>query len=293
MMRSHVRLYFAVLAVIIAGWLFLKAPTWVALGESGEWPPVFGFTAVYLCSHVFRLLRLAVLTLDERARIWPLMLAHVTTSFPNSVLPFKTGEVLRLASFFEVYDGRRKACAVWLAERLGDAAVIACFVLALYLFKVDVPASMRWVLIVFVLVAGLIFLGLFAVAKVFVYLNRHLVLTSLSRRGLWLLRASHQLRSLEREISATVEGRLSGLLLLSVLIWSIEITALSMFIHHVNANSVNFASLFVSGLLASLPGGFQDRAVYFGQFQSLGLGLLTFLFLALSWSVSRHGTRRS
>lgn len=69
------------------------------------------------------MLRLALLTLDERYKAFPLILAHTLTAFPSSFLPFKIGEVLRLAAFFHVFKRRQKALAVWMAERFGDVLV--------------------------------------------------------------------------------------------------------------------------------------------------------------------------
>jgi len=286
-MVRGIRIYLCVLLVAIVGWGFLKAQNLPGFGQGQQWCVLLGIVAIYLCSHLFRMLRLALLTLDERSKILPLIGAHALTAFPNSVLPFKIGEVLRLAAFARVYDGRQKAWAVWLAERLGDVIVISTFIVALYLFNVNVPSAMRAILVVFVVAAGAVLFALFAIAKVFVYLNRHLVLTSVTRRGLSLLRASHALRSLERDIARSVEGRLSGLLLLSVLIWAFEILALSLFIRYLHSANVQFATLFVSGLLASLPGGPDGGTSSFGLYQSTAIAAFTVLFLILFWMVPR------
>lgn len=286
-MARGIRIYLLVLLVVILGWGFLKAKSLSGFGQGQQWYVLLGIVAIYLCSHLFRMLRLALLTLDERSKILPLITAHVITAFPNSVLPFKVGEVLRLAAFARVYGGRQKAWAVWLAERLGDVIVISAFIVGLYLFNVNVPPSMRAILVVFVVVAGTVLFALFAIAKVFVYLNRHLVLTSVTRRGLALLRASYALRSLERDIARSVEGRLSGLLLLSVLIWSFEILALSLFIRYLNSANAHFATLFVSGLLASIPGGPEGGTSSFGLYQAAALAAFTVLSLILFWMVPR------
>jgi hypothetical protein len=195
--------------------------------------------------------------------------------------------VLRLSAFFHVYAGRRKALAVWLAERFGDMLMVATFILGLYLFNISVPSAMRAVLVLFVLASLLGLLGLFAVAKVFVYLNRHLVLASHSVRGLALLRASHSLRLLELDIYKSVEGRLSGFLLLSVLIWVLEIFALAQFIKLFAIGEPDFTVLFASGLLASLHGGAVGGANAFGLYQSLSLVVLALVFLAAVWLTAR------
>jgi hypothetical protein len=253
----------------------------------GDLLALAGAATLYIASHVFRMLRLALLTLDERDKAFALVAAHTLTAFPSNFLPFKIGEFLRLAAFFHVFNYRRKAFAIWLAERFGDVLVITAFIIGLYLFDVNVPNAMRVMVMFFALTSIFGLLGLFAVAKVLVYLNRHLVLTSYSVRGLWLLRASHALRRLELDIYQSVEGRLTGFWLLSVLIWALEIAALSLFMHHFSFGDPDFASMFVSGLLATLPGGSAVQASDFGLYQSLALVVLTLFFLVSLWFVSR------
>lgn len=291
-MSRGLRVYLVLLLAVVLGWLWLRAPALVGFVGSSSLG-LFGVTMLYLCSHVFRMLRLTLLTLDERDKALPLIAAHTLTAFPSSFLPFKIGEVLRLAAFFRVYEGRRKAFAVWLAERFGDVLVIASFILCLYLFNIHVPASMRAVFVLFVLASMFGLIGLFALAKVFVYLNRHLVLASYSPRGLALLRASHALRQLELDIYKSVEGRLSGFLLLSVLIWMLEIFALALFINQFSIGDPDFTALFTSGLLGSLPGAAAGGANAFGIYQSLALVGLTFIFLGSVWLAARFKPLRS
>lgn len=291
-MSRIVRIYLILLLGVVLAWLWLRAPVIADFGRDTHWAGLLGVTALYLCSHLSRMLRLVLLTLDERDKAFPLLAAHTLTAFPSSFLPFKIGEVMRLAAFFHVFDRRQKALALWLAERFGDVLVITAFILGLYLFNIGVPPAMRTVFVLFVLASAFGLLGLFAVAKVFVYLNRHLVLTSHSSRGLALLRAGHVLRRVEMDIYKSVEGRLSGFLLLSVLIWAIEILALSLFINQIAIGEPDFAALFAAGLLASLPGGGADSAA-FGLYQSLALVALTLVFLLAVWLATRFKLLRA
>ncbi|MQT48241.1 hypothetical protein GHO40_16160 [Pseudomonas helleri] len=277
-MSNSIKAYFGLLLVVVIGWLWVRAPDIANFGRETRWAGLVGITLLYLGSHVLRMIRLVLLTLDQRDKAFSLTVAHTLTAFPSSFLPFKLGEVLRLAAFFHVFEQRQKALAVWLAERFGDMVVISMFILGLYLFDIPVVPSMRTVLVLFVLASGLSFLGFFAVAKIFVYLNRHLVLTSHTPRGLAVLRVSQVLRRLEVAIYKSVEGRISGFLLLSVLIWAIEILALSLFINQLEIGNPDLAALFYSGLLASLPGG-GGSSNAFGLYQSLGLVALTLVFL--------------
>lgn len=277
-MSKSLRVYFGLLLVVVIGWLWFRASDVASFGRETQWAGLVGITLLYLGSHVLRMLRLVLLTLDDRNKAFPLVAAHTLTAFPSSFLPFKLGEILRLAAFYQVFEQRQKALAVWLAERFGDVVVISTFIMGLYLFDVQVVPAMRTVFVLFVLASGLSFLGFFAVAKIFVYLNRHLVLTSYTTRGLAVLRASQILRRLEIAIYKSIEGRISGFLLLSVLIWSLEILALSLFINKLEIGDPDLAALFTSGLLASLPGG-GGVSNAFGLYQSLGLVALTLVFL--------------
>jgi hypothetical protein len=238
------------------------------------------------------MMRLVLLTLDERDQAFPLVAAHTLTAFPSSFLPLKIGEILRLGAFFHVYEGRRKALAVWLAERFGDVLVIAAFIFALYVFNIGVPPTMRVVFVLFLVAAVGGLFALFAVAKVSLYINRHLVLASHRPRGLALLRASHALRRLEQDIRKSVEGRLAAILLCSLLIWALEILALSLFVHQFTRGEPDFASLFMSGLLASVLGGAGDAANIFGLYQSLALVVLTIIFLAATLLAARFRLSR-
>ena len=292
-MVRNVRIYLVLLTALVLGWILLCAQSLELLVRNTDIQMLLAITLIYIASHAFRSLRLALLTLDKRDKVTALIVAHALTAFPSSFLPFKIGELLRLAAFFHVFDYRRKAFAIWLAERFGDVLVITAFILSLYLFKVNVPNSMRTIFIIFTFASLFGLLGLFAIANVSVYLNRHLVLTSHSARGLILLRASYALRQLELDIYKSIEGRLAGFLLLSIFIWVLEIAALSIFISHVSIGDHDFASMFASGLLASLPTGIGREGRDFALYQSLALALLTVFFLSVLWLLSHMKAARS
>lgn len=276
-MTRAARLYCVLLALLLPAWLALHWRAVLELLRGGAMPLLLAVFALYGAAHLSRMLRLALLTLDRREKAPALAVAHALTAFPSSLLPFKIGEILRLAALFHVYGDRRKALAVWLAERFGDVLVIVALILALYLLQVDVPPAMRLVFVVFVVASAFGLTALFAVAKTFVYLNRHLVLASHSARGLTLLRVSHALRQLELDIYRSVEGRLAGLLLVSVLIWVLEIAALALFIELVANSGAGFGALLADGVLASLAG---SASAAFGLYRSVALIALTVLFLA-------------
>ncbi len=286
-MNRGLHIYAILLLCLSVGWLFDRAHDLNYLAQSANRVTLIEVISLYISSHICRMLRLAVLTLDERDKAISMIAAHSLTAFPSSFLPFKIGETLRLAALFYVYDGHRKAFSVWLVERFSDVLVITAFILGLYLFNMPVPSAMRMIFAVFVITSVLGLLSLVAITKVFVYLNRHLILASHTSRGLRLLRASHALRQLELDLYKSVEGRISSIFLLSILIWSFEIIAIAVFINQISVGEPNFASLFASGILTNLPGGVADGVTAYGLYQSLGLAVLTLLSLGAFWLPAR------
>jgi hypothetical protein len=149
---------------------------------------------------------------------------------------------------------------------------------------------------VFLITAVIGVAGLIAVANSFVYLNRHLVLTSHSARGLRLLRASHAVQMLRIELMKAVEGRVIGLTFLSVLVWAFEIAAVTLFFQNFSPAGFDLLESFAHGLLHSLPGGADDRSDKFGLYQSItlaGLGLGALAFMGWSAGRSRARNRRA
>jgi len=278
-MNFRFQIFLFALVIAIAIWFWSHAGSIDGFDHGQEWLVLLGVTTLYMGSHVLRMLRLVMLTIDERDKAFALVAAHGLTAFPGSLLPFKIGELLRLAAFFHVYDGRRKALAVWLVERFADLSVITVFILGLYLFDVAVPGSMRAIFIVFAVASILALLCVFAVSKVLSFLNKQLVLKSKTRRGLVILRIVHAIECLEIDIYKSAEGRIPGILLLSVFIWGIEISSLLLFVNQAAVDLDGFVSLFISGRQAGFAGHELDNVSAYGLYQSFGLALLALFFI--------------
>jgi len=277
-MSSLLRYYLLILFFMVVAWLWWRIPAIISIAPDMDWAIVSGIVLLYIFSHILRLARLILLTLDQRKKSFDFVSAHALTSFPSSLLPFKLGEPLRLAAFFRVCGSYKKAWAVWLVERFGDLVAIVTFIIGLYLFAPPPPRSMRMILGLFVLAIAAGLIGLFAIAKLLIYLNRHLILTSLSRRGLVLLRAGNIVRNLELEIYKSLEGRASGVFLISVLVWVFDISALYLFIDHVSAGQEELSDVFASMLFLNASIGDLEL---FGIFQSLALGIMGVAFILM------------
>ncbi|WP_419341979.1 lysylphosphatidylglycerol synthase domain-containing protein [Achromobacter sp. PD1] len=291
-MSRGIRIYLAGLLILIFGWL---AYHFDALGVATSSFGIITLTVAavfYTLGHVLRMARLTLLTLDERQASFDLVTAHALTAFPSSLIPFKLGEILRLSAFFHVYDGRQKALAVWVSERFGDVVVLTGLILCLYLFNFEVPSSVRALFFIFVIASSLGLAIFFAVTKVFVYLNRHLVLSSHTPRGLWILKASYALRAFEATIPRSIEGRLSALLLISMLIWGCEIAAVTVATRQIMTAYPDIAEIVTSGLLASIASSNEQVETAALVYQSVSVIALSLLFVILL-TLTFHRIRRT
>lgn len=252
MNRHALRIYLMLLVSVVGGWVVLRQQNALqALGEAALLS-ILGACALYLCSHLFRMLRLALLTLDDRHQALPLIFAHALTAFPSSLLPFKIGEFLRLASFYYVYGYRQKALAVWLIERFGDLVVLAVLIVGLMLFQQDASSIPLGFLSLVVLGLSLGLLSLLSLSKILHYLSRHLVLTGQKRRDLALLRASDALFRIELDIHKSITGRWAGFLVLSAFIWSMEILAFAQFLKIARHEGMHLSAMFSDAFLTGV-----------------------------------------
>lgn len=291
-MTRGIKIYLAGLLILIFGWLFYH---FSAIGEATSsfgWVTLVVAAVFYTLGHVLRMGRLTLLTLDERQASFDLVTAHALTAFPSSLIPFKLGEILRLSAFFHVYGGRQKALAVWMSERFGDVVVLTGLILCLYLFNFDVPSSVRALFFIFVTVSSLGLAVFFAVTKVFIYLNRHLVLSSHTTRGLRILKTSYALTAFEATIQRSIEGRLSALFLISIMIWGCEIAAVTVATRQIMTAYPDIAEIVTSGLLASITGSSLQVEAAALVYQSGAVIVLSLLFVTML-TLTFHRTRRS
>lgn len=236
---------------------------------------IFIISVLYLASHFFRVVRLAILTLDDRKKILPLASAHIFTALPAFFLPFKLGEVIRLASFLIVFKDIKKSLAVWLVERLSDIIILNIAIIILYLAGISISFEMKILFTAFLVIAIFLLIGLYAISRTFIYLNRFLVLTSRSKRGMALLKISYAIWEFELTIKQVVKDRKSAIFLASSFVWISEILALSIYLQNEIGNLESYGRLFATSLFNNLGNQITNITISFGLYQSMLLAILT------------------
>ncbi len=203
---------------------------------------------LYLVAHAVRALRLYVLLYDSRHRLRSIAAAHFYAAGVSILIPWKLGEIYRMAVINRVIsDAPRAIMAVWI-ERFYD---ILALVLIFCALAAAAPIG-GWTML-----AGFFLMALaFLFASFFLFLvlpenlnqlKRHLILKHNSQRTLLVLRACDRLHGLLLAASALWRRRWATVSWLSLAIWSIEMTILGLLVDRLAP-----ASLFVDDCMRIL-----------------------------------------
>lgn len=187
----------------------------------------FGAALLYLCAQVLRLIRIAFLCLDDRALLNRLIIVHLMTLLPGTLIPFKGGEILRLSGFVLASSTRWSGGLVWAIERTLDAATLVFLLICLALVGPSDPGMRILIAALLVFAFGAVSTAL-ALRELAPFLHSDLLLRSRTRHGLVVLRSVLGLRKMIARAGAMLRGRISLLILLSSVIWSLELGSIAL-----------------------------------------------------------------
>lgn len=255
--------------------------------------------ALYLAAHGLRAIRLAMLAvplLGVSARTAALL--HVATAPATFLLPLKIGELARLHQLW--FAGKRASGAVivLLLERMLDAVML----LSLFLWATagGAPAHGGMAITMALTVAAVtigaivLLLGPSALAS----LQRYVVINHQSRHAIRALPLIDLLRLGIGDGAALMRRQGAQLLVVSALIWTLELLAAGLFVEWGGASALRETALLLLGRInqewRALAGGAVDPAVAASASTSLMVLLLTapaaiILYVRrLDWEPSRR-----
>jgi len=178
--------------------------------------------ATYSLAHLLRAVRLWIIVGPDRLGFSTVFGCNITVALLTFASPFKLGDVLRAGEFYRLMDQNiRSLFAVWL-DRLLDASVML-FLLSMFVFwkPGDRHLSLiAGVLIGFILLSLL--LGLVMPGAISAFSRA--LLQSKSRRSLKILRISTKIKTMLGELPRFDTKALSLLLLVTLLVWGLELT---------------------------------------------------------------------
>jgi hypothetical protein len=182
--------------------------------------------AFYLASQLLRAARIAMLCLDDRTMMRRLVAVHLVTLMPGAILPLKSGELLRAAGFVLMAPNRVAGALVWIIERTADSITLAILLVVLTALGPAEPEMRLLIITLFLFAFSVLGSGL-AIREIVPFLHDDLLLRSRSPNGLKALRLVIASRSLVASAQTMLKGRVSLLVLLSVMIWILELACVA------------------------------------------------------------------
>ena len=182
--------------------------------------------AFYLLSHLLRVARLALLLVDAGRSFREIASANFAASLATAVIPFRLGELARLAEYTRVCGGRVvPAVSALLTERFFDASVLlAIGVFAA--FASDAPAQGHRLLMG--LAAGvwaLLIVAYLSLPGTLAHLRMTLLVRGRGERSLRWLRVLRVAEDIWIAIRSRVHNRAAALWLVTILVWCAELAA--------------------------------------------------------------------
>ncbi|HEX2838104.1 MAG TPA: lysylphosphatidylglycerol synthase domain-containing protein [Phycisphaerales bacterium] len=192
------------------------------------WAAVIGACSLYVLAHLLRALRLVVMIQDERVGLRETFTAHFVAAGASLFIPFKLGEVFRVAEVARLLRSPVRALLLVWSERVLDLLAITGAMLVALIFRKDLFES-----------AALgIFLTLAVVAGTFVaflvmpeQLESVKLLLIRRYRGAWSLSAVRAVDASQRLLMHAPDAmkrRPTTLISLTAIIWTLEVASLAL-----------------------------------------------------------------
>ncbi|MFT4034543.1 MAG: lysylphosphatidylglycerol synthase domain-containing protein [Patulibacter sp.] len=212
------------IAVAAAGVVLASGELELALGSGGAWAAA---ALAYFGSHMTRAIRLAYLASGPAASVRSTAAIHWYCAGLSVLLPFKLGDVVRVERVARLRGDARDAVAVvWLERSLDAAAIVA----AITLIAVTGASTegLRPVLLVTATFVTLTVLASTVLPTNIRELMLHLVRRDYGPASVHALRLLRAILDTIDRVPRLVHRRLSALLVMTVLIWSLEFAALGL-----------------------------------------------------------------
>ncbi len=182
----------------------------------------------FLLVHLIKMMRLYLIVMDSGVSFDRFVPAYLRTTFVNLLIPYKLGEIYRIAVFGRISDGFRTGFFSVLIDRFFDTLALVLILLPYQLLitkQVTLPTLLLTAFLVVVLIAYRVFRPSYS------FLNRYIITSRDSKRSMMALAGLEKVNRWYEYASGLVTGRYGILFLFSLAAWTAEMAVLAGFAH--------------------------------------------------------------
>ncbi len=181
---------------------------------------------VFLIVHLIKMMRMYLIVMDRKVSFDRFVPAYLRTTLVNLVIPYKLGEIYRVAVYSRISGGFKTGFFSVLVDRFFDTLALVLILLPYQLLisgGVTVPTILLAVFEVVIVFAYAVF------PSSYTFLNRYIITSRESKRSMMALAALETVNGWYTYVRELVTGRYGILLLFSLAAWILEITVLAGF----------------------------------------------------------------
>ena len=181
----------------------------------------------FFAAHCFKFMRFFLVLLEERElSFFGILFLYVRTTFVNLVIPFKLGELYRVAAVRHMTGSFKTGVSFVVIDRFFDTLSLILITLPFEIFFMKSADPVLTLLLCSLIILFLCYLFYY---PSFRYLNRFIIRQKSSKRALALLEFLDRTKEWYLFLRKLIRGRGPLVIMASLLGWGMEIAALRIF----------------------------------------------------------------
>ncbi len=257
-------------------------------GNAGSLVP---FVIFFALAHLFKAARFYLVLLEQDIPLKSYLFLYARTTLVNLVVPFKLGELYRVAAVYNVTGkgdrtphGAMSVLSVCV-DRFFDTAALLSIILP---FGLIYGGSIEFAPLMLFLALFIFALVYLSVPKSYLYLNEYIIMYRQTRRSVSILKWLEVIKEWYEFTHGLIKGRAPMIIIASFLGWGAEFMALRSFFSMLGKSfAIEDFSRYINSLLSSVPYS-MARA-----YNSLGTAIIAMMTLVLfiMWMAEKPGEK--
>ena len=173
----------------------------------------------FLAIHTVKMFRMYLVLLESRIEFRRFIFAYCRTTLLNLVIPFKLGEIYRMAVFSRITKSAAVGIASVVVDRFFDTFALVLILIPLHVLDASGISAVSVFLVVFVIFVIFVYV---IFPSVYGYLNKYIIINRTSVRSMAVLRWLEILNSAYEYVKRLITVRYALMILMSFAAWVLE-----------------------------------------------------------------------
>ncbi len=245
---------------------------------------LFWVLCLFFAAHIFKFTRFWLVLMEEKAlSFFDILFLYVRTTFVNLIIPFKLGELYRVAAVKHMSGSYKTGVLLVVIDRFFDTLALLALTLpfeVLFLKEADPVLGLLFACLILLFMCYLFFVPSFR------YMNKYLITSRRSKRAMVLLDVIDKANEWYLYLRKLIRGRSPLVFLASLFGWGMEFAALKLFAGNLR---IPFdIDAFIRYINSLLSGGANSIGKAYNTMGAVVFAVLTVVFILSALSRKRN-----